>query len=150
MTDCTPPPLQFNTTHCCLSVFSRLCSVFVVIHFYSRSTKRKAEAADEEQDEQKSAMGFRQQSETLAQRANFLRESLQKSQSITEQMVSTLGSFDQRLSNLESAMRPTQVSSSLQSIPCQFYSSLFLSVILKLRLIVGEDAWYQNSAREYR
>ncbi|PKI43021.1 hypothetical protein CRG98_036599 [Punica granatum] len=37
-----------------------------------------------------------------------MRESLQKSQTITDNMVSILGSFDHRLSALESAMRPTQ------------------------------------------
>ena len=38
-----------------------------------------------------------------------MRESLQKSQNVTENMVSILGSFDYRLSALETAMRPTQV-----------------------------------------
>lgn len=47
--------------------------------------------------------------ETLAERAAFMRESLQKSQTITENMVAILGSFDHRLSALETAMRPTQV-----------------------------------------
>ncbi|GFZ02529.1 exocyst subunit exo70 family protein A2 [Actinidia rufa] len=47
--------------------------------------------------------------ETLGDRAAFLRESLQKSQTITDNMVSILGSFDQRLSALETAMRPTQI-----------------------------------------
>lgn len=47
--------------------------------------------------------------ETLAERAAFMRESLQKSQTITENMVAILGSFDHRLSALETAMRPTQI-----------------------------------------
>ncbi|KAF7139885.1 hypothetical protein RHSIM_Rhsim06G0066000 [Rhododendron simsii] len=47
--------------------------------------------------------------ETLAESAAFMRESLQKSQSITENMVAILGSFDHRLSALETAMRPTQI-----------------------------------------
>ncbi|KAF3788795.1 Exocyst complex component [Nymphaea thermarum] len=47
--------------------------------------------------------------EGLRERATFMRESLQKSQEITDNMVSILGSFDHRLSALESAMRPTQV-----------------------------------------
>lgn len=38
-----------------------------------------------------------------------MRESLQKSQTVTSSMVSILGSFDHRLSALETAMRPTQV-----------------------------------------
>lgn len=47
--------------------------------------------------------------ETLAERATFMRESLQKNQTVTDNMVTILGSFDHRLSALEAAMRPTQV-----------------------------------------
>ncbi|XP_058088642.1 exocyst complex component EXO70A1-like [Magnolia sinica] len=47
--------------------------------------------------------------QTLAERAAFMRESLQKSQTITDSMVTILGSFDHRLSALEAVMRPTQV-----------------------------------------
>jgi hypothetical protein len=47
--------------------------------------------------------------ETLAQRAALLRDSLDKSQQVTDAVVSTLGSFDSRLSALDSAMRPIQV-----------------------------------------
>ncbi|XP_059668655.1 exocyst complex component EXO70A1-like [Cornus florida] len=47
--------------------------------------------------------------ETLSERASVMRESLHKSQTITENMVSILGSFDHRLSALETAMRPTQI-----------------------------------------
>ncbi|XP_022766053.1 exocyst complex component EXO70A1-like isoform X1 [Durio zibethinus] len=47
--------------------------------------------------------------EALRDRAALVRESLQKSQTITESMVSILGSFDHRLSALETAMRPTQM-----------------------------------------
>ncbi|KAA8516804.1 hypothetical protein F0562_017086 [Nyssa sinensis] len=47
--------------------------------------------------------------ETLSERATFMRESLQKSQTITDNMVAILGSFDHRLSALETAMRPTQI-----------------------------------------
>ncbi|CAL5070895.1 unnamed protein product [Urochloa decumbens] len=47
--------------------------------------------------------------ESLAQRAALLRESLQKSQQATDAVVSILGSFDSRLSALDSAMRPIQV-----------------------------------------
>ncbi|KAK1322759.1 hypothetical protein QJS10_CPA02g01055 [Acorus calamus] len=54
-------------------------------------------------------MGVPQALDTLTERASFLRESIQKSQTNTESMVSILGSFDHRLSALESAMRPTQV-----------------------------------------
>ncbi|KAK6933576.1 Exocyst complex subunit Exo70, C-terminal [Dillenia turbinata] len=47
--------------------------------------------------------------ETLRSRASMMRESVEKSQSITDNMVSILGSFDHRLSALETAMRPTQI-----------------------------------------
>ncbi|XP_057526138.1 exocyst complex component EXO70A1-like [Amaranthus tricolor] len=47
--------------------------------------------------------------ETLGDRVIFVRESLLKSQLITDNMVSILGSFDHRLSSLETAMRPTQI-----------------------------------------
>jgi exocyst complex protein 7 len=45
----------------------------------------------------------------LSERAVLMRASLQKSQTITDNVVSILGSFDSRLSALETAMRPTQV-----------------------------------------
>ncbi|KAL2227585.1 UNVERIFIED_CONTAM: Exocyst complex component EXO70A1 [Sesamum indicum] len=45
----------------------------------------------------------------LSDRAAQMREALVKSQSITDNMVSILGSFDHRLSALETAMRPTQI-----------------------------------------
>ncbi|KAK9122880.1 hypothetical protein Sjap_012482 [Stephania japonica] len=54
-------------------------------------------------------MGVPLAMETLTERVAFMRESLQKSQTITDNMVSILGSFDHRLSALETAMRPTQV-----------------------------------------
>nr|KAJ0185889.1 hypothetical protein LSAT_V11C900474300 [Lactuca sativa] len=47
--------------------------------------------------------------DNLSDKAAMMRESLQKSQSITDNMVSMLGSFDHRLSALETAMRPTQI-----------------------------------------
>lgn len=43
------------------------------------------------------------------ERSRFMRESLSKSQTITDSMIAILGSFDHRLSDLEAAMRPTQV-----------------------------------------
>ncbi|KAK8951324.1 hypothetical protein KSP39_PZI003117 [Platanthera zijinensis] len=54
-------------------------------------------------------MGVPQAIDALTERANLVRESLQKSQMITDNTVSILGSFDHRLSSLEAAMRPTQV-----------------------------------------
>lgn len=50
--------------------------------------------------------------EALTERASLMKESLHKSQTITDNMVGILGSFDHRLSALETAMRPTQVLSS--------------------------------------
>ncbi|KAL0344842.1 UNVERIFIED_CONTAM: Exocyst complex component EXO70A1 [Sesamum radiatum] len=46
--------------------------------------------------------------ETLTERAALMRESMQKTQAITDNMAAILGSFDHRLSALETAMRPTQ------------------------------------------
>ncbi|GAA0144286.1 membrane traffic protein [Lithospermum erythrorhizon] len=45
----------------------------------------------------------------VSERAALMRESLLNSQSITDNMVNILGSFDHRLSALETAMRPTQI-----------------------------------------
>ncbi|GAB4836224.1 hypothetical protein Ancab_001139 [Ancistrocladus abbreviatus] len=47
--------------------------------------------------------------DSLSEKAAFMRESLHKSQTITDNIVSVLGSFDHRLSALETAMRPTQI-----------------------------------------
>ncbi|GJZ59915.1 exocyst complex component EXO70A1-like protein [Tanacetum coccineum] len=47
--------------------------------------------------------------DTLTDKASMMRESLTKSQLITDNMVKILGSFDHRLSALETAMRPTQI-----------------------------------------
>lgn len=46
---------------------------------------------------------------SLSEKAVKMRESLQKSQTITDNVVTILGSFDHRLSALETAMRPTQI-----------------------------------------
>lgn len=54
-------------------------------------------------------MGAASEVEMLQARAQFMRESLGKSRNVTETMISILGSFDNRLSSLETAMRPTQV-----------------------------------------
>lgn len=47
--------------------------------------------------------------DTLTERAALMRESMKKTQAITDNVVTILGSFDHRLSALETAMRPTQV-----------------------------------------
>lgn len=54
-------------------------------------------------------MGVPQTMEALRDRAASMRDSLHKSQAFTDSMVAILGSFDHRLSALETAMRPTQV-----------------------------------------
>ncbi|XP_028784946.1 exocyst complex component EXO70A1 [Neltuma alba] len=54
-------------------------------------------------------MGIPQAMDFLKDRAAFVRDSLHKSQTITDNMVAILGSFDHRLSALETAMRPTQI-----------------------------------------
>lgn len=54
-------------------------------------------------------MGIPQTMDSLRERSAFVKDSLLKSQTITDNMVSILGSFDHRLSALETAMRPTQV-----------------------------------------
>lgn len=60
-------------------------------------------------------------SDVLSEKAAMMRESLLKSQSATDNMVSMLGSFDHRLSALETAMRPTQV-----------YSRILISLVYLL------------------
>lgn len=54
-------------------------------------------------------MGIPQAMNFLKDRAAFVKDSLHRSQTITDNMVAILGSFDHRLSALETAMRPTQV-----------------------------------------
>ena len=51
----------------------------------------------------------------LSEKASAMRASLERSQTITDDVVSILGSFDHRLSALETAMRPTQVTHSTQN-----------------------------------
>ncbi|KAK1415821.1 hypothetical protein QVD17_31609 [Tagetes erecta] len=55
-------------------------------------------------------MGFNDLTmETLRDRASTMKDCLARSQTITDNMTSILGSFDLRLSALETAMRPTQI-----------------------------------------
>ncbi|RWW04007.1 hypothetical protein GW17_00032792 [Ensete ventricosum] len=65
-------------------------------------------------------------SDALTERVAFLRDSLQKSRTHTDRMVSMLGSFDHRLSALEAAMRPTQVSPLVDGSWCRSFWSLVL------------------------
>ncbi|XP_022744484.1 exocyst complex component EXO70A1-like isoform X2 [Durio zibethinus] len=77
-------------------------------------------------------MGVPQAMEALRERAALVRESLQKSQTITESMVSILGSFDHRLSALETAMRPTQAEAKILRGPHEDLES-YLQAIDQLR-----------------
>ena len=83
-------------------------------------------------------MGVPQAMEAVATRAASIRESLQKSQTVTENMVAILGSFDHRLSALETAMRPTQVHHSL-SLPASllFQFREFRVLVLVFRCVYG-------------
>ncbi|KAL5149923.1 Exocyst complex component EXO70A1 [Glycine soja] len=77
-------------------------------------------------------MGISQAMDALRQRAVFVKESLHKSQTITDNMVSILGSFDHRLSALETAMRPTQAEAKILRGPHEDLES-YLEAIDQLR-----------------
>lgn len=47
--------------------------------------------------------------ERLVLKSAFVKESLSKSDAMTTEMINILSSFDEQLSSLEAAMRPTQV-----------------------------------------
>ncbi|XP_022637632.1 exocyst complex component EXO70A1 isoform X2 [Vigna radiata var. radiata] len=70
--------------------------------------------------------------DALRERATFVKESLHKSQTITDNMVSILGSFDHRLSALETAMRPTQAEAKILRGPHEDLES-YLGAIDQLR-----------------
>ena len=73
-------------------------------------------------------MGVAVGMDALSERAAMMRESVQKSQTISDSIVSILGSFDHRLSALETAMRPTQVRLSL-------YHSLLFHFIARMHVL---------------
>jgi hypothetical protein len=78
--------------------------------FFDFSPSLCEEEEEEEEEEERRRMGVAVVgTDSLRERAAKMRESLQKSQTITDSVVSILGSFDHRLSVLETAMRPTQV-----------------------------------------
>jgi hypothetical protein len=56
------------------------------------------------------AMGSKGEVQMLMSRSKLMYESLRKSQVLTNSIVNILGSFDHRLSSLETDMRPMQVS----------------------------------------
>lgn len=74
------------------------------------------------------AMGAEDDFGSLVARAQIMRESLGRSQAITDSMITILGSFDHRLSTLETAMRPTQVLNFPLSLICYLVGLLFLSL----------------------
>lgn len=81
-------------------------------------------------------MGVPQAMEAVAARAASIRESLQKSQTVTDNMVAILGSFDHRLSALETAMRPTQVHHSLSLSLCLLLCCFNLGFFVVFMVIV--------------
>jgi len=84
----------------------------------------------------------------LSEKAAAMRASLERSQAITDDVVSILGSFDHRLSALETAMRPTQVALSTQN---RFFwigsllvfekKKLFFIVILTVTSTFFDSSW---------
>nr|KYP60790.1 hypothetical protein KK1_023203 [Cajanus cajan] len=68
----------------------------------------------------------------LSEKAALMRESLQKSQTIADNVVTILGSFDHRLSALETAMRPTQAEAKILKGPHEDLEN-YLEAIDKLR-----------------
>jgi hypothetical protein len=86
--------------------------------------------------------------ETLAPRAALLRDSLDKSQQVTDAVVSILGSFDSRLSALDSAMRPIQVRT--RSPPTLLRCHYYLLLHSPDRFAAGADARGTHGAREHR
>lgn len=54
-------------------------------------------------------MGTKSEVEMLEAHAQLMRESLSKSQRVTETMITILGSFNRKLSSLETTIQPTQV-----------------------------------------
>lgn len=73
--------------------------------------------------------------ENLKERSKFMNESMQKSQTITDNMISILGSFDHRLSALETAMRPTQVFISSSEFPLHKCDLFCISINCSLFLM---------------
>ncbi|KAG6555777.1 hypothetical protein Mapa_003018 [Marchantia paleacea] len=71
-------------------------------------------------------MGAAADIEGLMVRSQFMREAMIKSQTISDNMITILSSFDHRLSTLEAAMRPTQAHTSL---------SLFASIFSWSKLV---------------
>ncbi|XP_048424002.1 exocyst complex component EXO70A1-like isoform X2 [Pyrus x bretschneideri] len=88
-------------------------------------------------------MGVPQAMEALEARASSMRDALHKSQTITDNMVAILGSFDHRLSALETAMRPTQAEAKILKGPHEDLES-YLEAIDQLRSIIHFFSSHKN------
>jgi hypothetical protein len=78
-------------------------------------------------------MGLFSKVEELVAKVQFMWESLGKSQSITNSIITILGFFDHRLSTLETAMRPIQVRKE-KKFPSFLHTILPHSFILRFLL----------------
>ncbi len=89
----------------------------------------------------------------LSAAASVLRQRLVKSQATSDQMISILGSFDERLSALESAMRPTQVGigTMAATIPfCLRFPPCLPALSFLVIFLPDTDSLLQENARKYR
>ena len=82
----------------------------------------------------------------MAERSRFMRESLKRSQTITDSMITILSSFDHRLSDLESAMRPTQVLRFFSEIRINKLCSRLLGFIGSLPSWFASACWLEYLA----
>jgi hypothetical protein len=86
--------------------------------------------------------------ETLTQRAALLRESIDKSKQVTDVVVSILGSFDNRLSALDSAMRPIQIRARAAALTAQ--PNLGLGRVLDLSEVAAQGSPPHAAVRDLR
>lgn len=89
-------------------------STFNCFRVSKRKNPNQNSEAEEEEEEERMVMAVAS-GDLLGEKASAMRASLERSQTITDDVVSILGSFDHRLSALETAMRPTQVTHSTQN-----------------------------------
>ncbi|KAF3685332.1 Exocyst complex component EXO70A1 [Capsicum annuum] len=84
----------------------------------------------------------------LSERARIMRESLQKSQSITDNVVNILGSFDHRLSALETAMRPTQIRThAIRTAHGNIDKTLKAAEVILSQFDISRQLWLKLEAR---
>ncbi|KAL0804866.1 hypothetical protein Bca101_097356 [Brassica carinata] len=100
------------------------------------------------------AMAVDTKIDLLSERALLMRKSLQKSQTITDNVVSILGSFDSRLSALESAMRPTQFDLLRENSTSQFRSIQdtlrFLETEFDSELVIVHMDFIPHALNQYK